>query len=329
MNQRTLLLSLLLLPALPAQELRKGLQNADLVVVGRQVQKREHDADLTLHTVQVVRQVTAGAAPAAITVLDWPRLTLHQRPTPRQTRLYCLLDVTATANRLGLPQDQGPYYKMVGFAGSNPLVGAEVDKDPAVRLAAILASAAAGSVPPATTAAALADLALLGPAGIRSEATRLLAERPDLRTQLTTAHWSQLAARAGGESEDVPWKIALAEVCAEQRLPGLLDSLVVSLGPVKDPDYARCVGRIAAVLHGDDATPQFVSRLQRARDPTDRQMLLLALGASNTESALRALLQMRQTGGKDAAVDAALREHHSPRAKEAVFDKGDGKEPPK
>ena len=47
----------------------------------------------------------------------------------------------------------------------------------------------------------------------------------------------------------------------------------------------------------------------------DRKMLLLAMGASNTKSALDALLRMSK---KDQAVNAALREHRSKQAREAV-----------
>ena len=122
-------------------------------------------------------------------------------------------------------------------------------------------------------------------------------------------------ARAAGETEDIDYKIALAELCAAQRLDGLLEALSVSLGPVTDPRYARCVGRIGKVLHGEEATGKLTERLQTAGQEQDRKMLLLAIGATNTKSALDALMRM---SSDDDAVTAALREHHSPRAKEAV-----------
>ena len=118
--------------------------------------------------------------------------------------------------------------------------------------------------------------------------------------------------------DDIPYKIALAELCAEQRLDGLLEALAVSLGPVTDVRYARCVGRIGKVLHGEQATSILSARLKLAGQEQDRKMLLLAIGATNTESALEALLRMSKT---DAAVTAALAEHTSPRARAAVADR--------
>lgn len=321
MNRTLQAVSLLLLAVLAGRELRaqdlhKGLTMADAVLVGRQVGKRAATPELTVHRVQVLHAVR-GTEAAAVAVLDWPNLSLHQRPMPRQSRLYCLLDASGTAQRLGLPADAGPYFTMIGGNGTNPLVGAEPAADPAVRLAAVLAAGEQGRASTAT-AVDLFDFALNGAPAVRSEAAAVLIARPTLRSHLSAVHWSQLAARASGETDDVPYKIALAELCAEQRLDGLLDGLVVSLGPVQDPEYARTVGRIAAALHGENGTAPLVERLQMTRDREARAALLLALGASNTEGALQTLLQLRRTTGPDAAVDAALREHRSRRAQDAV-----------
>lgn len=321
MNARRLLPPVLaLLPAsLPAQDLRHGIVRADAVLVGRQVGKTPHGEDVVLHRVQVVRDVRGAGGATAVTVIDWPKLSLHIRPTPRQTRLYCLQDASAAAGRLGLPATGAPYFKLMGWAGSNPLVGAEMEKDPVFAFAAALAASARGA-PPADTAAELARLALHGDPAVRTEATKLLGERADLRGKLAIPHWSQLTSRAAGELEDVPYKIALAELCAAQRLPGLLDALAVSLGPVQDREYARAVGRIGAFLHGEETTAMLTARLRLLREPKDRAMVLLAIGASNTESACDALLQWKRAGG-DEAVDAALREHRSQRAREAIAPK--------
>jgi hypothetical protein len=302
---------------LPAQNLRQGLVEADAVVVARQVGKTPHDDDLTLHRLQVVHAVRGVAGATAITVLDWPKLALHQRPTPRQSRLYCLQDASATATRLGLPAANGPYYKMVGWAGANPLVGAEPEADANVRFAALLAAGEAGASPN-DTATALCTTALGADPVLRLEATKYLTERPDLRSKLGGLQWSQLLARATGELEDVAHKTALAELCGEQRLEGVFDALIVSLGPVEDPEFARTVGRIGRALHGEDAAERLTTRLSRAADPKDRKALLLALGATSTTTALDALLRMDR---KDAAVEAALREHRSPKAREAVGSK--------
>jgi len=301
-----------------AQELRRGLVDADLVAVARQVGKTPHGDDVLLHRVQIVHGIRGTGSATAVTVLDWPKLGLHERPMPRQSRLYCLQDASAQATRLGLPAADGPYYTMVGWPGSNPLVGADVATDPFVAFAKVLAAAEAGA-PPATTAAALCTTALDGSAAVRTEAARFLVERGDLRAHLGDLQWSRLMARACGEADDVPHKIALAELCAEQSLPGLLDALVVALGQVREPEFARTVGRIGAVLHGEQITEKLRARIATAADPADRAALLLAIGASQTTTALDALLQLDGLKeGKDPAVAAALREHRSPRAQEAV-----------
>jgi hypothetical protein len=316
---RTLLLTSLfaLSPFAVAQDLRRGLTDADAVLVGRQVGKQAHDEDVALHRVQLLLDVRGGRGATTVTVLDWPKLSLHQRPSPRQTRLYCLADATATAQRLGLPAADGPYFKMVGWAGSNPLVGVEPAKDPFVLFAQMLAAGDNGTSP-TTTAAALCKLALGQEPVLRLEATRYLTERPDLRSHLNQLEWTQLLSRASGEVDDLPHKIALAELCGEQRLDGVFDALMISLGQVTDAEYARTVGRIGKALHGEQSSGKLTERLRAAAQAADREALLLALGASNTQSALDALLAM---DGQDAAVEAALREHRSPRARDAVAKK--------
>lgn len=311
------LLALGLSPLARAQELRRGLVDADAVLVARQVAKTPHDEAVTVHVLQVLLDVRGGNGATTVKVLDWPKLTVHNRPSPRQSKLYCLQDAAATAQKLGLPAAEGPYFKMVGWPGSNPLVGAEPANDPVVRFATLLAASEKGTAP-ADTASALQAAALSADPTIRLEATKHLAERADLRAKLGGVQWSQLLARATGEIEDVPYKTALAELCAAQRLDGVFDALVVSLGQVTDPEYARTVGRLGQMLHAEDAATRLRSRLQQAGQTKDRGALLLALGASNTTSGLDTLLAMDQ---KDPAVIAALREHRSPRAKAAVGDK--------
>lgn len=315
MHASTFSLCLLtLLGALPGQQLRHGLSDADAVLVGRQVGSRLHSESLRLHRVQVLSDIRGGH-PGAITVLDWPKLSLHIRPTPRQTRLFCLQDASAQATRLGLPASDGPFFKLLGWPGSHPLIGTDIDADQHVRFARILADAEAGTAA-VETAARLVRTALSDDADVRREATRLLAERPLLRSRLGQLHWSQLLARAIGETEDIEYKIALAELCAEQRIDGLLDALAVSLGPVSDPQFARCVGRIGRLLHGEQATARLEERLRIAGQERDRGMLLLAIGATSTRSALDALLRMDR---QDALVEAALKEHRAPEAREAVL----------
>tara|TARA_R110002094_G_scaffold28151_11_gene41162 strand:+ start:1200 stop:2159 length:960 start_codon:yes stop_codon:yes gene_type:complete len=297
-----------------SQNLRKGLVRADAVVVARQVGKKAHGEQIALHRLQIIQNVRGAAEHKAVTVLDWPKLSLHQRPTPRQSRLYCLQDASAAATRMGLAASEGPYFKMTGWAGSNPLIGKDLTKDPIVRFANVLADSETGTAPD-ITASTLAGMAISAEPVVRTEIARFLGERTDLRGKLSSMHWTQLVARAAGEMEDIEYKIALAELCAAQRLDGLLDALAVSLGPVQDVRFARCVGRIGKALYGEEATSKLTDRLKYAGQQQDRKMLLLAIGATNTKSALDALLQMDRT---DAAVTAALKEHHSPRAKEAA-----------
>ena len=317
MRHTILLASLAFVAIVPAQELRRGLVDADAIVVARQLGKTPHDEDVVLHRLQILLDVRGGGGNATLTVLDWPKLSLHNRPMPRQSRLYCLQDATAAATRLGLPAQNGPYFRLVGWPGSNPLVGADLATDAGVRFAQLLAANVQGAAP-IDTATALHTTALQGDATVRTEAARYLAERPDLRAKLGGLQWSQLVARAAGEIDDVPFKIALAELCAEQRLDGVFDALLVGLNQVDNAEYARIVGRIGKTLHGEDAVARIEERLRQAGQAKARATLLLALGATNTKGALDALLRM---DSKDAAVEAALREHRSPRAKEAVGSK--------
>jgi hypothetical protein len=305
---------LLLAIAAPGQGLRRGLVEADAVFVGRQVGKKPHGDKLALHRVQVLEGLRGLSGAEAVTVLDWPKLSLHNRPTPRQSRLFCLQDASALAGRLGLPASGEPYFKLVGWPDSHPLIGADRDRDPIVGFARVLADSERGTST-SVTASALASMAIHGAPQVRAEVASYLTERPDLRGKLSGVHWNQLLTRAAGEVEDVDYKIALATLCAEQRLEGLVDALAVSLGPVADPRYARCVGRIGKLLLGEQATKVLATRLQKLGKQKDREMVLMAIGATNTQSALDALMQMDR---RDAAVTAGLREHRSKRAQDAA-----------
>jgi len=119
-----------------AQELRKALATADAVLVGRQVGKEEATAEIVVHRVQVLQAVRGTAAGVTtVSVLDWPKLSLHNRPAPRQSRLYCLQDASKDAAQAGLPADQGPYYRMSGWPGSSPTIGADLAADPVLQFA--------------------------------------------------------------------------------------------------------------------------------------------------------------------------------------------------
>lgn len=304
---------------LNGQDLRRGLIEADLIAVGRQVHREELTPDLALHRLQIVELLRGGKSDlTSVTVLDWPKLSMHNRPMPRQTRIYCLQDATSAATRAGLPADKGPYFKMVGWAGTNPLVGADLDKDAAVRFARLLAGAEAG-LEATGMVDALLDTALTGTPEIRTEAAQFLSERPDLRARINALQWTRVLARVTGEVDDVTYKIALAELCAEQRLPGLPEALVLGVSAVPQANYLRTVGRLLAILQGEQATATLMTQVQIARDPKHREALLLALGATQTQSALDTLLNLRRSLGTDKAVEAALVEHHSRAARDAVL----------
>jgi hypothetical protein len=312
-------LVLALAAAAPAQELRKAITDADVVAVARQVGTKAFSEDVDVHRLQVtfaVRGVAEGAT--SVAVIDWPNLSLHNRPSPRQTRLYCLHDASREAARIGLPAADGPYYRISGRAGSMPLVGADPRKDPSVRFAQVLSATEAG-IEPAATAAQLAEWAVGTDPVVRLEATRHLAEQPLLRARVQPAHWSQLLSRTAGETDDVTYKVALAELCAEQRLPGLVDALVTGLSSVQDATYVRAVGRLTAHALGDGAVTPMLHRLQSTNDAALRAALLSAIGATRTEPALDVLLQLKRTGEPAAAIDAALKEHGSQRARDAVL----------
>lgn len=324
-----LLFSFVAAAPVAAQELRRALVDADLVAVAKAAGKVEH-GEVALHRLVLTSVVRGPAAtPTAVTVVDWPKLSLHNRPSPAQSRLYCLVSAERDAQRLGLPADRAPFYKMVGWSGSNPLVGADVDHDPVVALARTFADAERGADAGAT-ANALLDMALGAEPAVRLEAARYLAERPLLRRRLSPLQWSAVMSRMSAESDDVELKIALAELCAEQRVDGLGEALILGLGSVRDLRFATTVGRLSAWLSGDDCVAPLLQRWQTSGNKDERAAILLALGATRTGPALDALLQIRQAGGADAAaLDAALREHSSKRALDAVLqgrpDKGAGK----
>ena len=75
------------------------------------------------------------------------------------------------------------------------------------------------------------------------------------------------------------------------------------------------------MLKGEQVTPMILEQIQIARDPRHRQALLLVLGATQTQSALDALLDLRKSMGADKAVEAALAEHKSRAAREATMPK--------
>ena len=326
--------SLRILPALlfvaatsaSAQELRYAALDADFVAVARQIGVREEGEHLELHTLQIVRAVRGGpaTAPQTVVVIDYTDVRLHFRPTPRQSRLYCLHDGTKAAEQMGLPADKGPYFTMSQRAGSNALVGADLDADPTLRFCKLMLQAESGEQP-AQVAQDLVTTALSNHAPTRLEATRLLAERPLTAARVADLQWGELLARTSAETEDVDYKLALFELCATRRLPGLVEAMLVSLDKTQTPQFARAVGRLCFSMLGEGAATPIVERLSINAEPGVRKALLLALGATRTPQALDALTRMKQTNGNDPAIEAALREHSGKAAQDAVESREDAK----
>lgn len=312
-----------------AQELRYAALDADFVAVARQIGDRSEGEDhITLHTLQVVRAVRGGptSAPSTVVVIDYPDVRLHFRPTPQKSLLYCLHDATKRANDLKLPADKGPYFTMSQRAGSNPPIGSDLEADPTLRFCALLIQCENG-VQPAQVAERLIETAMSQDASTRLEAARLLAERPLAAARIPDLRWGDVLARATAETDDADYRIAMFELCATRRMPGLVDAMLVALDKTHTPEFARAVGRLCTATLGEDAATPIVERLSINAEPAIRQSLLLALGATRSQKALDALLRMKQANSRDPAIDAALREHSGKAATEAAERRDDDKQP--
>lgn len=301
-----------------AQELRYAALDADFVAVARQIGAKPEGDHLELHTLQIVRAVRGGpaTAPTTVTVIDYTEVRLHFRPTPRQSRLYCLQDGTKAAEQIGLAADKGPYFTMSQRAGSNPLVGADLDADPTLRFCNLLLQAEGGERPN-DVARALVETAMSSHAPTRIEAARLLAERPLTAARVADLQWGEMLARTTAETDDVDYKLAMFELCATRRMPGLVEAMLVSLDKTRTPQFARAVGRLCLSMRGDEAVQPILARLTANAEPELRAALLLAIGATRTPQALDALTRMKQADRNDPAIDAALREHSGKSADDA------------
>lgn len=312
---RCLALLLAVLAPLSAQELRVAVDEAPCIVVGQHRGVRPHGNNFLLHKVAVLRTLR-GEVADVVTVVEWKKLSYHVRPVIAATRLYCLHPIE-DGSQLELPA--GRYFRMDAHPGSHAAVAATADEEaPVVRFVRLLVEAQQeGSIAGKKTA--LLDLALSGPDPVRMEAARLFSERAALLDALDPIELASILTKATAETDDIDYKIALATVCAERRMPGLVEALCIAWPQIHDERFSRAVGRFAKHLHGEEATEQLLPYLQRARDPELRGHVLLAIGATSTESALEALLRVRRLETDKAAVDAALRLHGSPRGA-AVLD---------
>ena len=207
---------------------------------------------------------------------------------------------------------------MTGFAGDNPTVDLAADPvDSTLRFVRLLADAERGMAP-RTACTTLVELALGDHGPIRTEAVQLLRERAVVRSALSAPERSALLSRAVGESENARLKDALASLCAELRMPGVIDALCMSIENEPDAAFAKTVGRLTKFVHGEGAVDVLRPQILRTRRAEVRDTLLLALGATGTEGALDALLNYRRVNGASRAIDAALEAHGTRRALAAV-----------
>ena len=324
----------LLAAAAPAQELRRAALEADFVAVARHQSQREHEGSYAFHTLQIERAIQGASdkPPTRVVVIDYLDVRRAMRPgdakkregqAPSPLQLYCLQDASREAKALALPAADGPYFTMSQRAGSNPIVSDDLDADPTLRFCSLLFASEAGRAPQ-ETASQLVAFALQDHAATRIEAAKLLTERPLVAARVTDLQWGDLLARTSAETADAEYKLALFELCATRRMPGLVDAMMVSLDKERSPRFARAVGALCAATLGDDAARPMIERLRNTAEPEARKSLLLALGATKCKQALEALLKLKQVAGSDPAIEAALREHartEADDAKDAESDK--------
>lgn len=299
--------------AAPAQSLRHGVLAADLVVVATVDGVQPIGQNLILHKL-TPSQTLRGEAPARLTVVQDKRVSDGAFPVLGAPRLCCLV---ATPD-VELPARHGPYYRMTGFTGDH----AVVPTDPATPCAALdLARVVLESetgLAPRSACVRLMNIGMRGGDPACAEAIDIIRARDAVRRTVDPIQKSALLARAIAETDDVALKCSLASLCAEIRMPDVIESLCLAIEHSDSDDFARTVGRLARFVHGEAATEVLKPYVARARAKKPRARLLLAVGATETRSALAALLQHRKLHGRSDAVDAALRAHGAKGAIEAV-----------
>ncbi len=305
-------LSVLLVASAGAQQLPLAVSDADLVVVATDTGVRPLGKDFILHTL-TVEAVLSGQAPERVTVVEHKRFAAAVRPTPGQRRLYCLRGYDEQARRLSLPTRRAPYYKMVAHAGSNPPVG-EIESDPAVTL--VRAVVAAEDELPEKTAQVLLGVIFGDAVTVRRDAVEALIRHRRALASLDESQHQRLLVGMLAEREDIPFKLALAHLCAELRLDGIVPAMCEAVAQTTDLRVPQVAGRIARALHGEQAHEELLGALRAARRPALRARMLIAVGATSTVGALDYLLAQRDRAGEGRAdIDAALRLHGSRRAK--------------
>ncbi len=295
---------------LPCQQLRRAVLAADAVVVAtdtRVIPLKTHMA----HRLTIA-DALKGTDAEKITVLVVKNASIHSKPVPGQRRLYCLHDCNQTALDAGLPPQFAPYYKMSGYQGSNPVIAKDAQDNAAIVFAKIMLRAEEGTAPQ-EVATQLLKLAFIKDRNVRKESIETLAERQTLQSHIDEISMTRILSRAVGETDDIPYKIALASLCAEKRMDKLIDSLCASVEQVGQEEYLCALGRLAAYLHKEQATNVLMPHISKTSG-TIRKRLIITLGATSTESALEALGKFKEADDSPSVI-AALGVHGSPKAK--------------
>jgi len=319
-NPLAILLFIALSSGASAQKLRRAIAAADLVVVAtsmRVIPTKTH----TIHRLKIEELLRGpvGFDLSQVSIVVTKRVAVHNRPVAAKRMIYCLHDYARSARSAKLPGNFATYYKMSGYAGSAVVLDKKPAKDPRLAFARVLIDSQKGQSSRKTTEA-LFSIALTGDKRIRTEAASSLAERQALITCLTKMHLNKLLARAVAETEDIGYKIELASICATRKVASLIPTLCLSVEHVGDRGFLRALGRFAQYIHGEEAAEILSNHASRARGKT-RDRLIVALGATASDGALKTLLAMQKLGQNKVAVEAALRIHGSPRATAAVASK--------
>ncbi|MHC4513089.1 MAG: hypothetical protein ACYTGW_16740 [Planctomycetota bacterium] len=308
---------------LPAQQLRRGIESADVLLVATCV-RVQPVKNFVLHRLKISEvlrgeeflKLADGSRTDHVTVIEVKRVSQHNKPVPARLRLYCLHDRGRQARKVALPPSFAPYFRMSGFTGTNPDLEKAVAKDSILGFAKLLVAAEKG-LAPRRVSEQVFDIALRGDTRVRIEAVKILTEREVLLGYINQIQTSEVLTRAIGETDDIPYKVSLCDLCATKRVNNLVDRLCVSVQQTGDERFLRALGRIAKYMHKEEAANILMAHVARTQGK-NRERFIYALGATSTEAALKALLKMHDSKKDQTSVEAALRVHGAPRALRAI-----------
>ncbi|MHC5064641.1 MAG: hypothetical protein ACYTG5_11785 [Planctomycetota bacterium] len=315
----SILCTALLCSPVLAQHLRRGIIEAELLVIAKQVEVENEGEQFRRHRLEIL-EALRGENPGTVTIYSLRQVADQPRPVDQAVRLYCL----SRDKREGLPTAQHPKFRMLGYSGSNPQVDPKSEDDAILGFARVLMASEEGASP-GTTCDALFDMVIGENRIARDEALQSLRERNIVAAKMSAIQLSNLLSMAVAETEDIPFKINLASLCAEREMRGVIEALCISLDRVGDPRFTASLGRMAQRIHKDEAASILQAEILKARSPEKRARLLHALGSTQSPRALEALLRYRKVNGSSAPVDAALRAHGSKQALAILENSGKGK----